>query len=85
MFIVYLIYSSQYQKSYVGYTSDIEKRLYEHNNSELKSYTKSFRPWVLIYAEEYPTKSEAIKREKYFKTGVGRDKIKSLIENYNFN
>ena len=83
MYVVYLIYSKKHSKSYVGYTSDIEKRLFEHNNSELKSYTKAFRPQDLIYTEEFETKTEALKREKWFKTGVGREQIKKIIVNYN--
>ncbi|MGQ0827151.1 MAG: GIY-YIG nuclease family protein, partial [Bacteroidota bacterium] len=41
-------------------------------------YTKNKGPWVLVYSESYITRSEAVKREKYFKTGVGRDLIKKI-------
>ncbi|MDQ0968206.1 putative endonuclease [Flavobacterium sp. W4I14] len=47
MFYLYILYSSSSDKYYVGYTEDAEKRLYEHNNSERKTYTSKHHPWIL--------------------------------------
>ncbi len=79
MYYVYILYATGYNKSYVGYTHDLEKRIEEHNFTAIKGYTISYRPWVLIHTESFETKTEAIKREKYYKTGVGRDRIKEMI------
>lgn len=48
---------------YTGWTTDIDKRLIAHNNGTGAKYTKSRRPVTLIYLEEYPNRSLALKRE----------------------
>ena len=77
-FIVYILFSSKFNKHYVGYTSDLENRLLSHNLLATKGYTIKYRPWVLIHTKKFETKSEALKREKYLKSGVGKTFIKSL-------
>ena len=79
MYYVYGLYSPEYKKIYVGYTSDLEKRLYFHNNSMESHYTSRFRPWIIIYYEGLPEKKEAMMREKQLKTARGRQFIKSYI------
>ncbi len=54
------------------------RRLIEHNRGLTKS-TKSRRPFKLIYIEEFEKRLEARKREKYLKSGIGRETIKELI------
>jgi len=78
MFTVYIIYSDSHSVKYTGYTSDLERRLKEHNNGSLGKFTKNKGPWRLIFSEEFESISEARKREKYLKTGAGRDYIKKL-------
>ena len=79
MFHVYVIYSEKVGKKYIGYTEDLELRLQQHNSGSLGVYTKSKGPWILKYKETYETKKEAILRERYLKTGVGRDFLKREI------
>ena len=79
MFYVYALYSREYKKIYVGFTSDLEKRLFSHNYGLKNSYTSKFRPWTLIYSEEIKDKKSALIREKQLKTAQGREFIKSLI------
>jgi len=50
----------------------LERRLAEHNGSDTKS-TRSKKPWKIIHSEEYNTLNEARSREKYLKSGVGRE------------
>jgi putative endonuclease len=76
-YFVYVIYSLNAQRKYIGHTENIEMRLIQHNNGLLGIYTKNKGPWELIYSEELESRSEAMIREKYLKTGVGRDFIKS--------
>ena len=66
-------------KTYVGYTSDLVLRMREHNLGERykNAFTKKFRPWELIYFEEFETKQEAMQREKWYKSGVGREFIQN--------
>lgn len=64
MFKVYVLKSEKAQKSYVGSTNDVERRLSEHN-AGYHSYTKRYKPWKVIYTEEYSTENETREREKY--------------------
>ncbi len=77
MFTVYAIKSDVDGRIYVGFTIDFEKRLKEHNAGKTKS-TKGFRPWKKLYIEEAETRLNARAREKYLKSGVGKEFLKSL-------
>jgi len=81
-YFVYILYSLSHQKSYVGYTNDINRRLWEHNNSIQKSFTSNFRPWIVIHQEEFVTKKEAMSREKWFKSSVGRGQKTIIISQF---
>ncbi len=80
IFYTYILYSDKKDKFYVGYTSDIDKRLDKHNSGSSRS-TKDGIPWKLVYFEEFETKSEAIKREIQIKRMKSRKYIESLIVN----
>ena len=71
-YFVYVIKSEINGRLYKGQTSNIENRLKEHNSGKTRS-TKGYLPWKLVYFEEFITREEAILREKYFKTGIGRE------------
>ncbi|MCX7875381.1 MAG: GIY-YIG nuclease family protein, partial [Melioribacteraceae bacterium] len=55
----------------------IERRLHQHNSGYNKT-TKPYKPFKLIYFEKLESRIEARQREKYFKSGIGREKIKEL-------
>ncbi len=71
MYIVYVLKSSVANKSYVGFTDNLQRRLAEHN-SGLSSFTKKYKPWNLIYRENFKNYDDAVKREKYLKSASGR-------------
>ena len=71
MHTVYLVYSLAFDKCYVGFTSDHSSRLCSHNELGTSNWTKRYRPWELIYREEYSTTRAAVQREKELKSGVG--------------
>ena len=73
MYTVYVLYSEKHNKIYVGFTSDIEGRMLSHNVLGTKGWTIKYRPWVLVYKEEYQTKKEAMMREKQLKTSPDFD------------
>lgn len=75
MYFVYVVRSKEGFR-YTGMTEDLEKRLIEHNEKKLSCWTKRGTIWELTYKEEFETKSEALKREKWLKSGVGRDYLK---------
>ena len=57
---------------------DLKDRMEKHNNKKLSFWTKRGSDRKLIYTEEYNTKSKALAREKWLKSGVGREYIKNL-------
>ncbi len=63
---VYIIYSASHDIYYKGYSEDPIKRVKDHN-LDLSRYTAGKGPWELVYTEEYPTKREALIREKALK------------------
>jgi len=71
-YTVYIIKSSKDNKRYIGCTKNILRRLDEHNNGLVKS-TRNRRPLELIYTEGFENKSDAIARERFFKSGKGRE------------
>ena len=79
MYYSYVLKSLKDQKKYYGVTQDIKKRLKEHNSGKVKS-TKSRKPFELIYYEEFLKFEEARKRELYFKSGLGREYLSSLLK-----
>jgi len=81
-YYVYILENS-YKGWYIGYTGNIRKRIKEHNQSKNKS-TRG-KTWQLIYAELYLNKKDALGREKFLKSGSGRNFIKRQIRNYLLN
>jgi putative endonuclease len=80
-YYVYIIKSDE-GFHYTGFTGDLEKRLIEHNEKKLSFWTKRGTNWKLIYKEEFKDKTEALNREKWFKTGVGRNFLKNNVDDY---
>ena len=80
MFYVYAISSINRNYIYVGLTNNIKKRFAQHNKGENKS-TKAYRPFVLVYTEIYQTRAEARAREKYLKSGIGKEFLKMTKNN----
>ena len=69
MFTVYVLYTEKYNKIYIGYTSDLARRLLSHNELGTKGYTIKYRPWKVVYTEHYDSKGKALAREKQLKSG----------------
>lgn len=78
---VYIIRSVVDRKLYIGCTDDLKRRLREHN-AGLSFATKTRIPFDLIYYEAYPHRKDAERREKFFKTGWGRQYIKRALHYY---
>ena len=78
MFYVYVLKSLKNGRHYTGSTNNLERRIYEHNSGQTK-YTSIAGPFELIYKETYNTRLEASKREKFLKTGKGREFLKSIL------
>ena len=77
MFIIYAISSLNSNYIYVGLTGDLGDRLRRHNHGYEKT-TKPYAPFRLLYSEEVETREIARKREKYWKSGIGKEKLRKL-------
>jgi len=67
---------------YKGFTSDLEKRLQQHNAHNFDSYTSGRGPWTLVYKEEFSSEREARQKEKFLKSGQGREFLKRILDDY---
>jgi putative endonuclease len=79
MVYVYVLYSNDFERYYVGMSDNVEKRLKEHNKGLSKS-TKPYVPWRLVHSEQFETRMEARTREKYLKSAAGRRWRKKNID-----
>lgn len=77
-YFVYVIKSQKDGRLYKGMTSDLDRRIKEHNLGLNKS-TKSYFPWVLVYFEQFETRKDARNREKYLKSGIGREYLNNIL------
>ena len=81
MFYNYVLQSLKNWNLYVGYTTDLRKRLKEHNQG-LNQSTKPYRPWKLIYYEACLDREDAKRREDYLKTSQGQRLLKRRLKKY---
>ncbi len=65
---------------YIGITSNLEKRLFEHKNKLVKGFTEKYNIDKLIYFEEYSSPLEAIQREKELKGWTRKRKMELIKE-----
>ena len=64
---------------YTGMTQDLDLRLKQHNDKSLSFWTKRGSNWRIVYKEKFCSRAEAIKKEKWLKTGVGREWLSKLL------
>lgn len=81
MHYVYILQSLKNHSLYIGYTTNLKKRIFEHNRQRNLS-TKTFTPWKLIFAEAYLVATDAKRREKYLKTNNGSRVLKRMLKDY---
>ncbi len=79
-YYTYTLRSLKNNDIYIGSTANISNRLELHNKGRVRS-TKAYRPWELIKTEEFGSRSEAMKREKFLKNHQQKEIIKRQIEN----
>tara|TARA_R110002124_G_scaffold246918_1_gene412030 strand:+ start:779 stop:1039 length:261 start_codon:yes stop_codon:yes gene_type:complete len=80
VFTVYVLASQKDLSWYIGFTSNMEKRIKEHNSGKTITTSKKM-PWKVIYYEVSFNKLDAIAREKYLKSGMGRRYLKNRLSN----
>ena len=80
MYYVYILYSKKLKELYKGSTSNLKERIKRHNGGRVLS-TKSGIPWELIHYGVFNNKIDALREEKFLKTGKGRERLKYLLKN----
>ena len=78
MYFVYVLKSKKDYNLCIGLTDNIDRRFREHNEGKNFS-TKSRKPFTLIYYEALLTKEEALKREKFYKSGRGHEVLYKIL------
>ncbi len=81
MYYTYVIKSDRDGKWYTGYAGDLRKRLNDHNSGKVTS-TKNRGPFNLIYYEACCDEHDAIAREKYLKSGMGKRYLKNRLKRF---
>lgn len=80
-YFVYLLQSDKNGSFYIGCTSDLKKRVLEHNNGQ-SYHTKKYLPWKLVYFEGFCSKVDAYRREKSLKLHAqGLRRLKERLRN----
>ena len=82
MFYIYILFSNSIDRYYIGHTSDVLRRLDEHNNpDEFSKYTAKGIPWSLVLSFKIsPSRSDAIRVERFIKRQKNRSFIQRLID-----
>ncbi len=78
-YCVYVLCSERTGRRYVGSCQDIPARLRRHNEGRSKA-TRHGVPWSLVYVERFSTRAAAGERERFYKTGRGREKLDTLLQ-----
>ncbi|HYK08092.1 MAG TPA: GIY-YIG nuclease family protein [Candidatus Eisenbacteria bacterium] len=81
MFYTYVLQSKKNNSLYIGYTSDLRKRVKDHN-SGINKATKPFIPYKLIFYESFINRQDAKNREAYLKGGYGRKTLNAMLKKY---
>jgi len=82
MYYVYILENFEDKSLYIGYTSDLRKRIKDHIEGRGTRTTRIKKGWKLIYYESYFDKRDAFCREKFLKSGSGRRYIYKQLKNY---
>jgi len=80
-YFVYILYCPETQLSYVGQTSHLLLRYYEHRDG-LSRWTKRMRSPIVVHWERFASRTEAMQRERYFKQGSGLRLKQQIIANF---
>ncbi len=81
MFYVYVLQSFKDNNFYTGFTRNLKRRFTEHQNWRNLS-TKSRAPFKLVYYEAYLLEEDALNREKYLKTSMGKRVLKKQLSSF---
>jgi len=78
-YYVYILFSLKDGGLYIGYTTNLKKRLTQHSNNQVTA-TKDRTPLKLIHYEYFVDKADAKAREEFLKSGYGRRQLKQILK-----
>lgn len=81
MYYVYILQSKKNKQLYIGYSTDLKRRVESHNGGRNLA-TAPFRPYKIIFYEAFLNRVDAKHREEYLKSGFGRRSIKKMLVRY---
>ena len=81
MYYVYVIQSKKDGHFYTGFTGDLQNRFREHNTGRVSSI-RGRGPFELIYYEACLNEQDALAREKYLKSGMGKRYLKNRLKRF---
>ena len=84
MYYTYVLISQNGKRTYTGHTSNLEKRLQEHNNGEVRSL-KKYKPYEILLYENFTVLQQAKSRELFYKTSTGRYQLKKIVHSWKLN
>ena len=77
-YCVYVLISQKDNRFYIGYTTNLHNRLISHETGQSIA-TAARRPFLLLFCEYYLSKHDATRREKYFKTTIGKKMLRLML------
>jgi putative endonuclease len=82
VYYVYLLEDTLEKSWYIGYTTDLNQRVKNHNEGKGGKTTRQKQSWKLIYFEGYRNEKDALGRERFLKSGSGRRFLKKQLKWY---
>ena len=79
MYFFYILYSDTIDSFYIGHSANLDERVRKHNTNH-KGFTGRATDWILVYAEEFTSKTLAHARERQVKSWKSRKKIEALLQ-----
>lgn len=79
MYYVYILKDRTQNKLYIGYTTDLQRRIKEHTRRQVHT-TKRYKEKDLVFYEVFFDKQDALRREKYFKSTKGKRALKLMLK-----
>jgi len=82
MWYAYVLENVENKKFYIGSTDNLRRRVKEHNQGRGGNYTRKQGKFKIVFYEAFIEKKDALKAERFFKTGYGREVLKDKLESY---
>lgn len=74
----YMIYNQENHQFYYGFCMDLKKTLIAHNEGKV-DLTKDYSNWVMLYHEGFPSRQEASRRSKFYRSVAGQRYLKKIL------